>query len=935
MEKLLHRGFLERIEDQPEEPALIWAEGSMTYAALAAEASRLAARLRGAGVEPGSLVGVSAEKGWQQIVAVLGTTMAGGAYLPIDVELPEERRHHLVEHGGAEVVVTEMGCELSWPAGITRIEAVGGVSSANGHALDYMPQDAEDLAYVIYTSGSTGTPKGVAMRHRATWNTIDDINERFGVGPGDRVLCLSSLSFDLSVYDVFGILGAGGALVLPDHDARLDPRHWLELCAAHGVTIWNSVPALMELAVEQAELGAPRPDSLRLVMMSGDWIPVALPDRIRAQAPGARLISLGGATEAAIWSIFHPIEEVDPEWTSIPYGRPLRNQFWQILNDRLNPCPKHVPGDLYIGGEGLADGYWRDEERTAASFITHPRTGERLYKTGDRGRFMADGNIEFLGREDSQVKVGGHRIELGEIETHLAAHPGVRAAAAAAVGEARGHRRLVAFVVPGDADRTGGEEAAAEGAEGPAAGVGLDLLGGEVPIQDPMERLEFRLRRHGLRAFDEGEAVELPAGESEEQRASLHRVRRRGLRLGTGALALGALGGLLGSLRSAEDENGIPKHRYGSAGGLYPVQAYLAVGPQGVEGLEPGAYYYDPDAHALRAVAAGAELGESIHLTTNRHLVGRSAATVVLAADLDAIEPLYGSAARDFSLIEAGLITQLLEAEAQLRGLGLTQVVVPDTPELRRAFGLGDRHVVLHGLLCGQSAARGAEAGGGGGWDDLRSWLEAKLPRYMVPGQFIEIEKVPLTSNGKVDRKALARMASGEGAAGGGESRDGAAASGTPGLPAGDGEAAVLDLILREVGAVLGGETTFAVDPDAAFVDLGLDSLGAIQLRNRLEAAVGISVPATIIFDYPTPREAAKWVAGDMTAAAGPSTERELLQIERRLRDLAEEEPARGEIVSSLRRLVNVLDSGKAEVDGDLEEAGADEILELVDRELG
>ncbi|HEY3553464.1 MAG TPA: acyl carrier protein, partial [Solirubrobacterales bacterium] len=188
---------------------------------------------------------------------------------------------------------------------------------------------------------------------------------------------------------------------------------------------------------------------------------------------------------------------------------------------------------------------------------------------------------------------------------------------------------------------------------------------------------------------------------------------------------------------------------------------------------------------------------------------------------------------------------------------------------------------------------------------------------------------------GKVDRKALARMASGEGAAGGGESRSGAPASGTAGLPAGDGEAAVLDLILREVGAVLGGETPFAVDPDAAFVDLGLDSLGAIQLRNRLEAAVGISVPATIIFDYPTPREAAKWVAGDVTAAAGPSTERELLQIERRLRDLAEEEPARGEIVSSLRRLVNVLDSGEAEVDGDLEEADADEILELVDRELG
>jgi acyl-coenzyme A synthetase/AMP-(fatty) acid ligase/acyl carrier protein len=188
------------------------------------------------------------------------------------------------------------------------------------------------------------------------------------------------------------------------------------------------------------------------VMMSGDWIPVGLPGRIRNLQRGGsivELISMGGATEASIWSILFPIGEVDPEWRSIPYGRPMTNQTFQVLDERLDPCPDWVPGQLYIGGLGLARGYWKDEARTRASFITHPRTGERLYRTGDLGRWLPDGNIEFLGREDLQVKIQGYRVELGEIEAVLARHPGVRDAVVAAVGEARGHKRLVAWYVAG------------------------------------------------------------------------------------------------------------------------------------------------------------------------------------------------------------------------------------------------------------------------------------------------------------------------------------------------------------------------------------------------------------------------------------------------------------------------------------------------------
>ena len=241
-----------------------------------------------------------------------------------------------------------------------------------------------------------------------------------------------------------------------------EPAVWSRLLIEHGVTVWNSVPALMELLVDYAG-GRPEAvaESLRLVMMSGDWIPVSLPDRLRQLRPEVEQISMGGATEASIWSILYPIAEVGEDWTSIPYGRAMRNQSFHVLDHRLEPRPVWVPGELYIGGIGLAQGYWRDEEKTNDRFIVHPRTGERLYRTGDLGRFLPDGDIQFLGREDFQVKVRGYRIELGEIESALAEHSGIREAvvtappiAAAAGGQPGppGGKRLVAyFIADGDA----------------------------------------------------------------------------------------------------------------------------------------------------------------------------------------------------------------------------------------------------------------------------------------------------------------------------------------------------------------------------------------------------------------------------------------------------------------------------------------------------
>ena len=440
---------------EPDRVAVVSAgEGaSMTYGQLWQRAGALAAALIDRGVVPGELVAVAAAKSLAQVVAAYAVQRSGAGYLPVDPALPAQRRGYLLAAGRCRYVLTGAAdAPVSWPDGVEVLVVEEFVAAAadGDTAPAQCPAGPDDVAYVIFTSGSTGEPKGVTMTHRASLNTCVDITARFGIGPRDAVLGLSSLSFDLSVYDVFGVLAAGGRLVLPRPGSGRDPQHWLELVRDHGVTLWNSVPALADMAVTHAtghrELaGALSP--IRLALWSGDWIALDLPQRWRDAAPQCRTISLGGATEAAIWSIWHDIGTVDETWESVPYGRPLTNQQFHVLNDRYQDCPLWVVGELYIGGVGLAQGYWGDPERTAAQFITHPVTGRRLYRTGDLGRWRPGGVIEFLGRDDFQVKVGGYRIELGEIDAALGRDGRVATAVTVAVGD-RHHRRLVAFVVP-------------------------------------------------------------------------------------------------------------------------------------------------------------------------------------------------------------------------------------------------------------------------------------------------------------------------------------------------------------------------------------------------------------------------------------------------------------------------------------------------------
>ncbi|MDH6108775.1 pyochelin synthetase [Kitasatospora sp. MAP12-15] len=504
-EQPLHAAVLAQALATPDRTAVIAGATELTYRQLLSRATAVAEALAAEGDPAGQVVAVVMDKGWEQVVAVLATLLAGAAYLPIDTDQPAARRNAMLAGAGVRTVLTQPWSAADLPAGL-RVLTVDAAAEPAGPAPT--PATApDDLAYVIYTSGSTGTPKGVMISHRAALNTVLDVNDRYGVGPQDRVLGLAALGFDLSVYDVFGPLSRGGCLVLPDAGRRADPAHWAELIARHRVTLWNSVPAQLQLldTYLSADAGADL-SSLRLALLSGDWIPVPLAQRMAGRLPGCELVGLGGATEAAIWSIAHPIDPRRLTAPSVPYGRPLANQGWHVLDAALLDCPDLVPGELYITGAGLALGYLGDPTRTAERFRVHPRDGARMYRTGDLGRYLPDGAIELLGRVDDQVKIRGHRVEPAELAAAVEAHPAVASAVALVCGDDPAHRRLAAFATtvrtdpplpqaPAAVVRAAGEAAAIAG-----AAVDREQLAGFLALTDEvaLAAIARTLRAAGL-----------------------------------------------------------------------------------------------------------------------------------------------------------------------------------------------------------------------------------------------------------------------------------------------------------------------------------------------------------------------------------------------------------------------------------------------------
>ncbi|MCZ4650178.1 amino acid adenylation domain-containing protein [Gordonia amicalis] len=439
----LHGTIFGRAAQRSAYPAVITDDHTWTHGELTDDALRVAGALAAAGLRTGDTVVVHLPKGGDQVVAALAVLAVGAAYVPIAPTQPEARRARIVSIAGPRAVLTaDVG---AWADGD------GPAVIDIAHARTAAPAEpaevsGEALAYILFTSGSTGLPKGVQVPHRAAVATLTDLLDRYSLDERDRSLQVSSLEFDLSVFDIFGLLAVGGAVVVPGDDERTKVDDWVRLLTEHSVSVLNCVPSILGMILDIGSL----PASMRVIIMGGDKVEVSLLDRVAAQLPDCRVAGLGGTTETAIHSTICEADDVPAGMAFVPYGVPLRGVRCRVVDETGRDRPDLVPGELWIGGAGVADGYRGDPERTADRFVHHD--GETWYRTGDLARYLPGGFLDFLGRADHMVKVRGYRVELGEVEAGLLGLDEVGSAVAWSDG-----RDLRAAVVPAGA-RIGEDE---------------------------------------------------------------------------------------------------------------------------------------------------------------------------------------------------------------------------------------------------------------------------------------------------------------------------------------------------------------------------------------------------------------------------------------------------------------------------------------------
>ena len=448
-ELCLHELFEAQVDRAPDAVAVVLDGAQLTYGELDRRANQLARHLIGLGVGPEVRVGICVERSLDMVVGLLGILKAGGAYVPLDPGAPAERLAVLLEDAAVPVLVTQDRLAARLPPHGARLVRLDADRAALAGSAERPPRRAtgDDLAYVIYTSGSTGRPKGVQIEHRMVVNLVSGFGELSGMSPADRSLGFSSFAFDGSVDEVFTPLSHGATLVLRGEDVPSAAELLGE--RFHGVTVINLTTAYWHALAEELHGGGrPLPGALRLINIGGER---ARPEHVLAwheRAPGCQLQNLYGPTEttaiATVWRL--RADQLRPG-REVPIGTPLPNYTVYVLDPGHQPVPVGVPGELYIGGDGVARGYLHRPDLTAERFVANPFGPGRLYRTGDLARWLPDGNLEFLGRVDHQVKIRGFRIELGEIEAALAEHPAVRDVAVVAREDAPGDRRLVAYVV--------------------------------------------------------------------------------------------------------------------------------------------------------------------------------------------------------------------------------------------------------------------------------------------------------------------------------------------------------------------------------------------------------------------------------------------------------------------------------------------------------
>lgn len=447
-----HQRFEDQVEAQPDSIAIRFEDHQLTYAELNRRANQLAHTLQRSGVEPGVLVGICVERSLELVVGLLGILKAGGAYVPLDPAYPAERLALMIEDARIPILLTHDQGRAGMAAPDIRVICLDSDWSTIAQESEANPDTSvtgTDLAYVIYTSGSTGRPKGVQIPHQALVNFLTTMQQAPGLTAQDSLLAVTTISFDIAALELYLPLMCGGQVVLAGREVATDGVKLLALLESSGATVMQATPATWRMLLAA---GWSERRSLK-ILCGGEALPTELARQLSER--GSSLWNLYGPTETTIWSSLYqvePAQSAEPPREAIELiGRPIANTELYVLDSHLQPVPVGVPGELYIGGAGLAVGYLNRPELTAEKFIEHPFSdgiGARLYKTGDRVRYRPDGNLEFLGRLDHQVKLRGFRIELGEIESLLDRHPGVRAAIVTLYEAGPDDQRLVAYVVP-------------------------------------------------------------------------------------------------------------------------------------------------------------------------------------------------------------------------------------------------------------------------------------------------------------------------------------------------------------------------------------------------------------------------------------------------------------------------------------------------------
>ncbi len=849
----------------PHAPALIAGEETVTYVQLDQAANRLAHHLRARGVGPETRVALCVERGPDLVTALLAVLKAGGAYVPLDPAYPRERLRFMMEDCGARVLLTQERFLSVLPD----VGATAVCVDRDRDAIAAQPADApqsgvvpQNLAYLIYTSGSTGTPKAIALAHRGVANNLADLNTRFRVRAGDRVLFLSSPSFDMSVYETLGMLCAGAATVIPSPASAREPAHWVELIRRHRVTVWNSAPALLGMLAEHAESHGTGTLPLRVALLGGDWVPLPLFERTRALAPGIEFIVMGGATEASIHSTLYAVEEVSPEWRSIPYGRPMANQRTYVLDESLHPVPVGITGELYLGGMGLARGYLDRPGMTAGRFLPDPfgvEPGARMYRTGDRVRWTADGTLELLGRIDHQAKVRGLRIELGEVEAALRGHEAVRQAVATVSEDAAGDPRLVAYVVPDEEAapvltrllRARDEAPDTRWHELPNGATIAHLNPSETDFMYREVVQEGTPLRHGITldegavVFDVGANIGLftllcgqapgarvysfepipPVFEALRQNVEIHGIDARVFNCGISSRPGTAsftyyphLSILSGQFADAAEEREV-------------VRAFLVNEEEG-----------DADLFAELADARLDAQRFDCPLRTISQVMREEGIEFIdlLKVDVEKaeLEVLAGIDDGDWAKIgqmvlevydkdgRLQLVTRMLEERGFT--LAVEQDSVLENTALYNLYATRSPAAPVKRPEWTAERSSVAELAGA-----LREHLREALPEYMVPSALVLLGRLPLSPNGKVDRRALPAP----------DAARGAEKAYVP--PRTDMERAL-------AGAweeVLGVERVGATDN---FFDLGGNSISAMRVTSRLRELLGLELPIVSLFDHPT-----------------------------------------------------------------------------------